>query len=943
MEKKYKFEALEEGQYQVHRGYDSDWYRDSVDNGNNSVTPWYVHLEDWNTDEPRDDYDNPAWGNNPTDECCLVSSVEHAIVSNTRKCNVTEIGIKSTVWRKVNLPNVNSFPDGSVVEALADTGGQIDMGIMDKYLPRYSFFRIFVRKAGNAFGGVNDRQPTGQAGAEWNFLHGGIKFAVLGKTPEPQYNWIRIFHPAGEQDAYEYKIDPVPGWAIRGSLQSPTSNERIWLLNGKRRYTFGSDADGVDLWNGFSIVFGGEQLMMTPQSFKIAEFDRGPLKLANDQSGGLVAELDRYDNGKPRPDGWVLEEERYNNNSPRDKVVEKLPYKSGNYNRTGYWWYFFWNDREIKSREVGRDYAECPFVHADQGKLYVCGPRNTSDPAPPGIFRYSIQKWGRVEKPAPNVEVLKSPENDDGKRYKGYKGLKGNGLKLTIYSYQDPFDDDDDTGNAAWWVITDPGQGYKNGEEAVFKIRGEDEVIKISTSNVSGQANLYNMPALADYPQYEGESLSCEDGPEHEVAYVNQQNLTYGAPATYDDMAYCTLRLQAGRQMTQFSQLSAYVKQGLKVKRLIPDYLAAEFYPEPKDREKEYSTNLFPEIAYALLTDPELGVGELVGIWQVNANDMTAAAQFCLVNGFLWNGVLAERVNVREWIYEQASHNLLDFTVKGGRFSLRPALPYSAEYRLDNDAPPEIKGLFTDGNTTELQVAFLPPEERQLFQANVKWRLEEGNGFPCVKTTSVRLDPIQRNPLWPGGNEKNDPIEVFDLSNSVTTEAHAVYFAKYALRARQCIDHTVSFKTSVNELIGIEPGDYIKVTSACSHRARWNNGAIGPDGQITSTEQLGPSPRILYWKGYDPEEDKAYGLEEIDLRYSSDSGRMRTSQTQLWGSVFTQIKDVNVDIRVYRVTSISYADDGMIEVSAAHSPLTDTGSLMLADWNEDDFIIETAP
>ena len=71
--------------------------------------------------------------------------------------------------------------------------------------------------------------------------------------------------------------------------------------------------------------FGGEQLMMTPQSFKIAEFDRGPLKLANDQSGGLVAELDRYDNGKPRPDGWVLEEERYNNNSPRDKVVRKLP------------------------------------------------------------------------------------------------------------------------------------------------------------------------------------------------------------------------------------------------------------------------------------------------------------------------------------------------------------------------------------------------------------------------------------------------------------------------------------------------------------------------------------------------------------------------------------------------------------------------------------------
>ena len=53
------------------------------------------------------------------------------------------------------------------------------------------------------------------------------------------------------------------------------------------------------------------------------------------------------------------------------------------------------------------------------------------------------------------------------------------------------------------------------------------------------------MPALADYPQYEGESLSCEDGPEHEVAYVNQQNLTYGARwhMTTWFIAHCDCRL----------------------------------------------------------------------------------------------------------------------------------------------------------------------------------------------------------------------------------------------------------------------------------------------------------------------------------------------------------------------------------------------------------------
>ena len=345
-----------------------------------------------------------------------------------------------------------------------------------------------------------------------------------------------------------------------------------------------------------------------------------------------------------------------------------------------------------------------------------------------------------------------------------------------------------------------------------------------------------------------------------------------------------------------------------------------------------------------MLTDPELGVGELVGRYQVIRADMQEAATFCLVNGFTWNGVLAERVNLREWIYEQASHNLLDFTVIGGRFSLKPSLLYDSQYRLDLKRSPKIRGLFTDGNTSELQVTFLPPAERQLFQANVVWREEEGNGFPKQKTTVVRLNPQQSNPGLPGGKEANDPIEVFDLSNSVTSETHAIYFAKYALRARQAIDHTVTFKTAASELVGIEPGHYIKVTSTCSHQARWTNGSIGPDGQITATQKLGASPRILYWRGWS-EEDGEAGVKEADLLFSDDK-RRRTDQQKLWGSVFTQLLDKDEVIRTYRITSISYADDGMIEVSAAHSPLTykykEEGTLVLADWDEDDFTIETA-
>ena len=934
MKKTYKFEALEDGRYQIMRGYVSDWYRDEVSAGNSAVTPWYSSLEDWKTDEPPDDEDDPVFGNNPTSSCCLISAVDDAIVSNTRKCNVTEIGIKSTVYRRASIKNVNAYPEESVIDEIADTGGRLELGTMDRYLPRYSFFRILVRKSGNADGGKDTPQPPEQAGNEWEYLHGGVKFAVCGKSPEPQYNWIRIFHPAGELDAYEYRLNPVPGWVIEQGLSKPTSNERIWLLNGKRTYAFGSDKDGIDIWRGFSIVFGGEALDLSRQSFQVTEFDRGPIQISREGTGGVVVELDKYDNGRPRGSGWVMVEERYSDPSqaiptdfsiPRNKYVEKEAGYSG---RTQYEWQAYWDDKLLRAKNVNGNESTAPFYHQEDGMRYVCGPITTEGKQNAGIVRYRIQRWEKVDEVDPNVEVAKEPLNKDE--------LSGSGLKLRVYSYQDPFDPDDDTKNAAWWFIEDGGDGYKDGEVARFRIRGENISIRLTTAVTRGDARLYDMAALSDFPQYEGESISCEDGPEHEVAYVNQQILNYGTPPSYDDMAYCTLRLTAGRQMTQFSQLSAYVKQGLKVERLIPDSLAAEFIPDSDDREDEYSTCLFPEIAYALLTDPQLGVGEMVGRYQVNRTDMARSAQFCLVNGFTWNGILAERVNLREWIYTQASYSLLDFTVVGGRFSLKPALLYTDDYRLDLLAAPEIKGLFTDGNCTDLVVTFLDPSERQLFQANVVWREEEGNGFPKMKTTMVRLSPDQVNEGLPGGNEDNDPIEVFDLSDSVTNEAHAIYFAKYALRARQAIDHTVTFKTTAGELVGIEPGEYIKVTSACAHKARWNNGSIGPDGQITSTEQLGPNPRILYWKGGDAD------VSEIDLVFTTDSNRMRTSQTELWGSVFTQIRDVDTTIRTYRVTSISYADDGMIEVSAAHSPLTEQGGLVLADWNEDDFEINTA-
>lgn len=445
--------------------------------------------------------------------------------------------------------------------------------------------------------------------------------------------------------------------------------------------------------------------------------------------------------------------------------------------------------------------------------------------------------------------------------------------------------------------------------------RGYDLYGDVDIGGVTGQTvNLRYGDAYQDFVVYDAEELSNQTAPEHEVVSVNE--ILYTDPAAqYSDLVYAGIRLNSGTEWSTFNELSAYFKQGISVQKLLSPSLKG-------------ATNLLPEIAYDLLTNTKYGVGELVGESQVDINEMRSAANFCKANGFFWDGVIGERVNIREWIYENAGYCLLQFRIKGGRFSLYPDVPFDDSGQIQKTKPISPKVLFTDGNMKDLQVSFLSPEERQLFKATVLWRQETTNGFPQTRTVVVTLttdeDSLSRSP-------DNDPEETFDMAGFCTSQKHAETFAKYALKTRQLVDHGIKFQTTPQMAMGLEPGEYFQVASAVTHSdtdlgSRLNNGSIDSEGNIIGLDLDSDTYEVQYWK------PGTQGLNTAQLQVV----KKKTSNSTLWGSIFAVSRRNNPQTRVYKLESLTYAEDGLVEVAGSVAPLTEGGLLATLDWGDND-------
>ena len=429
---------------------------------------------------------------------------------------------------------------------------------------------------------------------------------------------------------------------------------------------------------------------------------------------------------------------------------------------------------------------------------------------------------------------------------------------------------------------------------------------------MTDRGNNYSpLNAVCDYFINSTDESSHSNGPEHSIVFCNEMiSQNDDEVPQYKDLALLGLKITNSKEWTSFNNLSAWIGKGLRVTRLA-------------DGNTVGPTHLFPDIAYALLTDPKIGAGNQIGAASVDRAAMREASIFCKANGFYWDGVIDQKLNLREFIFEQAAYILCDFTIKGGRFALVPSVPYNQNGKIQQKGKPKISALFTDGNVRDMSVTFLSPEERQPFIAVAMFREEVPNGFAETRTIRVKLK----------GGSDTDPIEEFDMTQFCTNPAQAEIFCKVALKLREQVDHGIKFETTPQSAMNLEPGQYFRFASKVTHTDRFHSGSVDAEGNVNSSIPLSRgSFRVVYWR---PNET---GVQETNMVMT---GTGKTTTSKLFGTLWAKVVDSD-EARIYKVETLAYSEDGLCTVTGSHVPLTDKGTLATLDWEDRDFDVELA-
>lgn len=382
--------------------------------------------------------------------------------------------------------------------------------------------------------------------------------------------------------------------------------------------------------------------------------------------------------------------------------------------------------------------------------------------------------------------------------------------------------------------------------------------------------------------------------PEHQIVYVNTiaENTT---PPQYDDMALVGVNIRSSTEISRLDQFSVYVNQGLG------------------------ATSNFPDVLYDLMTNNRYGVGSVLNPEQVDQQSFADASVWTYNRRYFFDGAIVERINIRSWGAQVANDYLLDLVVRNGKFALKPVATFNG--------PETISGLYTAGNIIDgsFEMSYADLQDRLPIRVSVKWRQEKESSntisrglFPVVREVTVRET----------GVDENAPLEQIDLSDYCTSQTHAIDRAKWELRSRRYTTHSIKFKTTPSEAT-LDIGSIFKLGLETVTYNQPANGAISEDGTVTSWPPLADGTyTCLLWDGTTTD------IQQVELRIAG-------GKTIYSNAVFC-IKNSITNTQTYKTQTISFDEDGNIEVEATFFPTNSNGvSLLTEGWNDStNWIIE---
>jgi hypothetical protein len=403
---------------------------------------------------------------------------------------------------------------------------------------------------------------------------------------------------------------------------------------------------------------------------------------------------------------------------------------------------------------------------------------------------------------------------------------------------------------------------------------------------------------LAEAFVFEEIQSSAANGPEHEVVYLNEIVPNTTAPL-YDNLAILGVNIKSSVEWQQFSQFSCYVTQGKTCRRLLSSNSVG-------------SSHLFPDILLDLLTSTSYGMGNLISDSMIDFTTFADAAQWCQDRKYFYDGVIADRLNLRQWAADTAAAHLLIFGESDGKFFLRRALPTTAV---------SIKGLFTAGNIAEgsFQLQYFDPEDRDPIQISVRYREERAS----TDVANPGLFPVVRELLVSeAGTPEDATTQNVDVSDFCTNPAHAVDAAKFIIRMRRIPTHTIRFTTTHEGVLSkMAPSDYIRVAMDETEYDEFNNGVVTAEGALVSTKSLADGTYdVIAWNG-------EAATAPFDTTLTVSNGGTTATPT---GVVFT-VKIPSKQVRTYQIERISPNDDGTFTIEAVHMPTNSSGILEIAE------------